>query len=544
MNIVWLFIDSVRTYHSDDDRSRLDFMDEFAKDAVEFQNVVTSAPSTFMSLSAMMSGMPSYFVNRNFDDFRFDKQRIPSLTSDLEEHGYNVYSFLMHPSTRETMINIFPMVPRRYWPKDLTHRNWWSNDDINRLVDKTLDMGVEDKPSFFFVDFNCRHDFQTSDKVKWANEKFKQAGFTDENTITILCSDHGYPDSSKETGRPEYYADNKLTHDLILTDDNIMIPFFIKYPGCQKGLKIETTVSSIDLYPTILDLLGIAPRANIIGQSLKPLMDSSAKDDNQGHRFHRTDSRLALQTGRGTSIRNFHYKYVFYHDNLRGGGQEEFFDIKADPLETNNLIDSDLITDELSMFKDEFKKSEGYFVNYQLEYLIDVFKREHSDISQLNNLVVIESANPFFTKILVNVLRSLSPSAVIKVFSVGSHENISKKFGGEADQGTENVVYEDVTKETLPRLLRNSKIDLTIAPLDSSQSNGRLIRAVKKINSGDKLFVDYNLGGYKQPFFSSQIKLTKAAWPFIKQEPSYILYFLYKSLRSLASGLVKKYAKR
>ena len=63
--VVWLFIDGVRRYYSEDDRSKLKFMDEFAKEAIEFINVVTSAPSTFMSLSAMVSGMPSYFINRN-----------------------------------------------------------------------------------------------------------------------------------------------------------------------------------------------------------------------------------------------------------------------------------------------------------------------------------------------------------------------------------------------------------------------------------------------------------------------------------------------
>ena len=106
-NIVWLFVDGVRRYYSDDDRSKLKFMGEFAKNAVSFNNVVTSAPSTFMSLSAMMSGMPSYFINRNFDDFKFDKESIDNLTSNLKSQGFNLYSFIMHPSTRENMINIF-----------------------------------------------------------------------------------------------------------------------------------------------------------------------------------------------------------------------------------------------------------------------------------------------------------------------------------------------------------------------------------------------------------------------------------------------------
>jgi hypothetical protein len=541
LNVVWLFVDGVRRYHSDDDRSRLDFMDEFSKDAVEFKNVVTSAPSTFMSLSAMMSGMPSYFINRNFDDFRFDKERIPSLTSDLESNGYNVHSFLMHPSTRETMINIYPMVAKKYWPKDLSHRKWWSNDDINRIVGKTLEMGVENKPSFFFVDFNCRKDFKTSEKVKWADKKFKEAGFNDDNTITILCSDHGYPDSSKETGNPEYYTNNKLTHDLILTDDNIMIPFFIKYPGCSKGMKVETTVSSIDLYPTITDLLGIPPKENLIGQSLKPLMEGKVDDDNHGNRFHRTDSRLALQTGRGTCIRNHQYKYVYYHDNLRGGGQEEFFDIVNDPLEASNLIKSKKISNELSIFKAEYSKSEEYFMNYQLEYLIDVFKKEHNDIAQLKNIVVIESGNIVFTKILINVLNALSPDAGIKVFSVGNPKDKSHNLN---DESTENAQNVDLNKDNLSVILNNILVDMVIVPLDSSRNNQQLIRKIKKIKSGKKLFVDYNLGGYKQPFFSSQIKKTRSAWPFIKQEPSYIFYFLYKSLRSLASGLVKKHLKK
>ena len=71
-NVLFIFVDSVRTYYSDDDRGRLKIMDEFSKDSVECINVVTSAPSTFMSISAMMSGMPAYFLNRNYNDFIFN----------------------------------------------------------------------------------------------------------------------------------------------------------------------------------------------------------------------------------------------------------------------------------------------------------------------------------------------------------------------------------------------------------------------------------------------------------------------------------------
>ena len=89
INIVWIFVDSVRRYHSTgDDRSRLNILDEFGNESVEFINTITSAPSTYMAISAMLTGMDSYYINRNFDDFVFDKTTFPSLYYDL----HNVFS--------------------------------------------------------------------------------------------------------------------------------------------------------------------------------------------------------------------------------------------------------------------------------------------------------------------------------------------------------------------------------------------------------------------------------------------------------------------
>ena len=522
-NIVWLFIDGVRTYYSDDDRSRLKFMDEFSKESIEFKNVVTSAPSTFMSLSAMMSGMPSYFINRNFDDFRFDKDRIPSLTMDLSQNGYNNYSFLMHPQTRETMINIFPMVPRKYWAKGLTHRNWWSNDDIFNCVEKTLKIGVKN-PSFFFVDYNCRHDFEISDKVKKTYKMFNDFGYNEDNTIFILCSDHGYPDSSKESGKPEYYTKNNLTHDLILTDDNIMIPFFIKYPGCKKGLTVDKTICSIDLYQTIIDIIGLEKNDNLIGKSLKPLMEG----DNSSYNieFHRTDSRLALQTGRGTSIRNHNYKYCCYQDNIRGGGLEEFFDLIDDPLEKKNLIDDNKYEDIINTFKNEYLKSEQYFLNYQIKYLMDVFKKTNKNIKNYKSIIIIDSANSIFTNILYKVLNSLYEEQTIYIVTIAN-----KKEDFIKDVNEEFII--EVNIENLHQIQKldvflESKIDLIITPLDPVKKNKNLISKIKKISSKDKMFVDYNLAGYKQPVLASEIKRFRAAWPFLKQEPLAFLHYMYK----------------
>ena len=537
-NIVWLFVDGVRRYYSDDDRSKLKFMDEFAKNAVSFNNVVTSAPSTFMSLSAMMSGMPSYFINRNFDDFKFDKHKIRNLTSDLINNNYNVYSLLMHPSTRENMINIFPMVKNKYWARGLSHRKWWSNDDINKTLQKTLSMDYK-TPSFFFVDYNCRLDYSTSSKVKLGYDYFLKAGFSSNNTITILCSDHGYPDSSKETGRPEYYKKNNLSHDLILTDDNIMIPMYIQYPGCKKGLEIDTTVSSIDLYPTILDLLNLPDNNDVIGKSWIPLIE----DNNEVYinmmknRFHRTDSRLAMQSGRGTSIRNNLYKYIFYHDNIRGGGNEEFFDIIRDPLEKNNLITSEdkIITLQIEKLKKEFHRSEHSFINYQIEYLLSIFKEKHKNLFlNKKNILIIDSAKSLYITIISNIIHRINKKHNLTIFQVeNNYNNLDLNV---------NILQSTFEKwNDKNDLYIDKKFDIIVIPINYSENrnNKNVINFVKKI-SGKKLYIDYNLDNYKQPLFISQLKKIRSAWPFLKQEPYYcITYFLDK----IKGGLKKLFLK-
>ena len=61
-NILWVIVDSVRTYHTDaDDRGRIEVMDSLAKKGVEFTVAVTSAPSTVMSTSAMMTSVPAIY---------------------------------------------------------------------------------------------------------------------------------------------------------------------------------------------------------------------------------------------------------------------------------------------------------------------------------------------------------------------------------------------------------------------------------------------------------------------------------------------------
>jgi len=71
-NIFWFVIDSVRPYRAGlDDRDRLDIMDEFAEDSIEFTNCFTSAPSSLLAAGSLFTGQPAVFVSRHFNDWKF-----------------------------------------------------------------------------------------------------------------------------------------------------------------------------------------------------------------------------------------------------------------------------------------------------------------------------------------------------------------------------------------------------------------------------------------------------------------------------------------
>lgn len=522
-NILWIFVDGVRRYHTDgDDRGRLDIMDEFGKESVEFLNVVTSAPSTFQSLSAMASGMHSCYLARNFDDFIFDSDAFPSITHTLQKANYHCYSFLMHKDSRVILANMFPVVEHRYWPKGFSHQRNWDNNDINTIVANTLSIGT-DKPSFFFVDFNCRQDPDTSDKIKSCIEMFRRNGYTQDNTITILCSDHGYPDPSKRMG-PEFYKQHGLSHDLVLTDDNIMIPLLIQYPGCTKGKKIETTVGSIDLFPTILDLIQESIPPVVHGKSLGPLIDGNpGYEKMMASRFHRSDSRLLFQTGRGTAIRNDSFKYIYYHDDSRGK-REEFFDIINDPLEKDDLTDrqDDNIQKNLEIFREAFQVSETDAMDFQLKYLFQRFSQKHEkELKTASEILITDSCNPRFLNILIKVIKEINDSIKIYVLLVEHDlnditEQIEPLYSGATD-------WSKVTADAIDKVIKSKDIDILFAPYNISESrdNKSFTDIIKRIKAKKKVYLDYNMGSFKETI-SYYWKMFLVSWPFIRREPSFL----------------------
>ena len=338
MNIVWIFVDSVRRYYSDDDRSRLKIMDDFKEKSIELKEVVTSAPSTVMSISAMMTGCHSFLLGSNYNDFRFDREAFPTLTSILKKDNWECNAVLMHPDIREklTCLDIYP---RGKWPKNYSHGKWWSNSDIFEFLKYVMPREkVIGEPSkkFWFIDYNCRNDPKISEKVSNTINLFYDNGYNHQNTIFILCSDHGYPDKSKGV-TPKSLKKNNMTHDIFMTDDNIMIPFFISLPGYENNIEYNTQISTINLFPTIIDYLNLnLPNSNIkYASSILPLLKNEESEINI-EKYARCDARFLGQSQRVCCIRDKKYKMIYSYED------DKFKFNEIDGLDEREIINPNL----------------------------------------------------------------------------------------------------------------------------------------------------------------------------------------------------------
>lgn len=151
------------------------------------------------------------------------------------------------------------------------------------------------------------------------------------NTVVIFMSDNGGLSSSE--GHPTSNLPLRAGKGW-LYEGGIREPMIIRVPGLTKPNSIcSEPVSSIDFYPTILDLADIPakPDHHIDGISLVPLLKGQPVEQRSlfWHYPHYGNQGGAP----GGAIRNGNWKLIEWYEN----GELELFNLKDDIGEHNNL---------------------------------------------------------------------------------------------------------------------------------------------------------------------------------------------------------------
>ncbi|MCY4601094.1 MAG: sulfatase-like hydrolase/transferase [Acidobacteria bacterium] len=140
-----------------------------------------------------------------------------------------------------------------------------------------------------------------------------------DNTIVVLWGDHGWHLGEKERWR-------KST----LWDEATRVPLIIYAPPGTPGLRSGTrggsvsprTVNLLDVYPTLLELAGLAPTEGLDGRSVVPLLENP----------QRAWQPTVTTHGRNNhAVRSENFRYIRYAD-----GSEELYDHRVDPNEWTN----------------------------------------------------------------------------------------------------------------------------------------------------------------------------------------------------------------
>ena len=157
----------------------------------------------------------------------------------------------------------------------------------------------------------------------------KEQGIADD-TLVILVADHGLSLNDHFQWR----------HGPFLFDEVTNIPMIARLPGGASGEVREELVESVDLMPTILDVVGVAQPAGVQGRSIAPILHGEAGARGRGSVLlqEREAPDLAargLDPARITqwAVRTHDWKLIHYPGESFG----ELYDLRNDPAEFDNL---------------------------------------------------------------------------------------------------------------------------------------------------------------------------------------------------------------
>jgi len=173
-------------------------------------------------------------------------------------------------------------------------------------------LGFLDSALFDF-DQNC---------VAGLNALLEKKGL-DQNTVIVITADHGN----------EFYEHGRLGHLGALFDESIHIPLIFHLPGYKHSVVIDDLAQSIDIFPTLLDLLGVPVPSQLQGISLAGLMAGLPGAARHDYVYGQSVSGLLY-------IRSRQWKMILPGESLCYGVDTgaQLFDLRRDPQEKINLI--------------------------------------------------------------------------------------------------------------------------------------------------------------------------------------------------------------
>lgn len=188
---------------------------------------------------------------------------------------------------------------------------------------------TRDKPEILRAVYDAEIAFM-DDQIDLILKELEDLGVRD-NTILAVMSDHG-----------EGLGDHDWWGHSILYQEQIRLVFILAVPGRSGSTRVSSLVRSIDLVPTLVELLDLDIPADIDfdGESLLETIDESPSAPRTAYSESINDLTAyydsQLQDESLYAISDRRWKLILHRERAKDTGLE-LFDLQADPQELNDL---------------------------------------------------------------------------------------------------------------------------------------------------------------------------------------------------------------
>ncbi len=309
------------------------YLERILQQGTNFTNYIEAGGTTRISVNALFNGFFGGTSGLNFHhcEGEFDKTSALSLADVFKFNGYQTLALTQGD------ISLLPWNFDQIWMR----QEYFDLDHLEKLLTEAA------QPVFSYMHFYNVHDsafgfpermttenYQTllnklSDEIEQVHRRLVK-----DTDVVIIVSDHGCHLRDRYDPAWRFFYEEEPTAGMFLSDVTIRGICSIIAPGRFPVRQVTSLVRGIDIFPTLLDGLGLM-RPTVQGCSLWPALQNHTPFPQLNAFIEGGGIRTANGEAICRSIRTDHWKYNRYETH-----GEQLFDLQQDPAEQHNLIGS------------------------------------------------------------------------------------------------------------------------------------------------------------------------------------------------------------
>lgn len=393
-NILFLLVDSFRSdkCFGEYKTANTPNIDRLIENGVYFQQTIGSSDYTGPAIQSIFTGCFPFGCGESKESYYKIYSKNKSYLTILKEHGYHAYA-IMHSSLGDQGLY------EPFENHDIGHQESENihNGLGERILSKFKDQTMN-SPWFYYVHFmdlhkpcivpdefqhlseNKRYDYNIESIDKYIGKMMELIDLS--NTMVVLTADHGdyisiFNDRASNTNSIMKNAKNlaksiipkkvmpaihekkrELTKKLqerklqtphekrmfttrpmgkrFFFDDVVHVPLILSGASIPSHEPIIQQIGSIDIFPTLLDVLGIPTKMNKVhGRSVFPLIKNEEFETIPIYMESSITKTQTIDPQPAVGIRTPDFKYFRQLNDINEN--VHLYDLKNDPFEDNNL---------------------------------------------------------------------------------------------------------------------------------------------------------------------------------------------------------------